>query len=798
VGPDTTQYIDSPCVNGRNYHYAVTAHNFKLESNRSNLANATPIGRPWAPENLTATPGCGTVLLEWDHPQDTGGVPILGYRLHRGTTTGNIVPFQDLGNVTEYIDDTVENGRTYHFRLRAFNSLGNGTLTRVVSTMPVGPPGAPWTLEAVGGDGQVNLFWRVPLRDGGWPVLGYRVYRGTSEGTLLHIDDVIAPATSFIDLGVNDGITYYYRVLAYNGLGNGTWSQMTSAYPFGFPAAPLDLVVEAGDGQVNLGWKGPLDDGGSPIIDFIVYMGTDEGSLEAFARVEDTTLTITGLTNGETYYFGVGATNQRGEGPMTEITPAIPRTIPGAPTGLTVEPGRGSFELRWTGPIDDGGSPVTVYRIYRGDNPGSLISIGDQGPTFMLFDDDQVEYFTKYYYSVSAVNTAGEGARSIIASGTPLGPPTAPRSLEVEAGDGYVTLTWETPESDGGLLILGYVVLRGPSDAELEEVDRPGIVVTFNDTDVENGRTYHYSVLAYNDEGDGLPTSIKRAIPEGKPGPPMNVMAKVEGEMVTLTWSEPEDNGGRPITGYLVLRGTSPMDLQALMEVGTALSVTDEDMTRGRTYYYCVIAKNNVGQGARSQVVDAEVEELREPSTIVGTWIILVALVVVGVILAAGLTVSEPFKYRWGLAMAPLFSRISKEEVLDNKTRLAMHGKIVEHPGIHYSEIIREFDLSNGAAAYHLNVLVRENFIRTVNDGHRKRFYAKHSKVPKEHQMTPEEVRKEILRIVSSNPGISQKDIVDEMGRDRATVGYHLREMVKEGKLRASRKGQYTIYFTQT
>lgn len=93
-----------------------------------------------------------------------------------------------------------------------------------------------------------------------------------------------------------------------------------------------------------------------------------------------------------------------------------------------------------------------------------------------------------------------------------------------------------------------------------------------------------------------------------------------------------------------------------------------------------------------------------------------------------------------------------------------------------------------------MNVLVRENFIRSVNDGHLRRFYSRHTKVPKDHHLTPTEVRTEILNIVATNPGISQKDIVDELGRDRATVGYHLREMVKEGRLRASRKGQYTVY----
>ncbi|NIP35568.1 MAG: helix-turn-helix domain-containing protein, partial [Thermoplasmata archaeon] len=67
---------------------------------------------------------------------------------------------------------------------------------------------------------------------------------------------------------------------------------------------------------------------------------------------------------------------------------------------------------------------------------------------------------------------------------------------------------------------------------------------------------------------------------------------------------------------------------------------------------------------------------------------------------------------------------------LDNRTRLAIHGLVVENPGMHYNEIIREFDLTNGVAAYHLDVLEREGFIRSVRDGTLRRFYSSSTKVP--------------------------------------------------------------------
>jgi predicted transcriptional regulator len=167
----------------------------------------------------------------------------------------------------------------------------------------------------------------------------------------------------------------------------------------------------------------------------------------------------------------------------------------------------------------------------------------------------------------------------------------------------------------------------------------------------------------------------------------------------------------------------------------------------------------------------------------------LIVLIVIGI--AVGVS-TEPGKYRLGLMFAPLVVR--RKEVLDNKTRYALHGIIAERPGIHYSAIKDEFGLSNGAAAYHLDVLERERFIRSVRDGRLKRFYSARTKVTKDQRMTPEEIRVTIMGVVRERPGISQMELIEELGVDRDTVGYHLREMVKEGLLKTDKQWRYTTY----
>ena len=125
------------------------------------------------------------------------------------------------GNVTAYDDNAVVNGTTYYYQVAAVNTIGE-TRSLEKSATPAAAPTAPGVpvVTATGGNATARLSWTVPA-DGGSPITGYRVYRGTSPGGELAapLASLAGNVTAYDDNAVVNGTTYYYQVAAVNAIG---------------------------------------------------------------------------------------------------------------------------------------------------------------------------------------------------------------------------------------------------------------------------------------------------------------------------------------------------------------------------------------------------------------------------------------------------------------------------------------------------------------------------------------------------------------------------------------------------
>jgi fibronectin type 3 domain-containing protein len=395
---------------------------------------------PAAPQSLAATAGSASVSLSWSAPVSDGGAAITGYNVYRGTTSGgeSATPVATNVSALSFTDTGLTNGTTYYYQVAALNSAGLSpqssqafaTPQIVQATVPTAPTG----VAAVGGSSSVALSWSTPASNGGSPITGYNLYRGTSAGAESATPVATnVKATSFMDTGLTNGTTYYYKVAAVNAVGTSPSSGEASATPqASVPSAPVGLVASGGNGLVALSWTAPTSDGGSGLIGYNLYRGTAAGAESTTPVATNVTLTSfsdTGLTNGATYYYKVAAVNAVGTSPQSNESSATPQqaaTIASAPLALTASSGNTTAALSWSVPASNGGSPITGYNLYRGTAAGAESATPvATNVTLTSFSDTGLTNGATYYYKVAAVNAAGTSPQSNEASATPQAAPTA-------------------------------------------------------------------------------------------------------------------------------------------------------------------------------------------------------------------------------------------------------------------------------------------------------------------------------------------------------------------------------------
>jgi predicted transcriptional regulator len=151
---------------------------------------------------------------------------------------------------------------------------------------------------------------------------------------------------------------------------------------------------------------------------------------------------------------------------------------------------------------------------------------------------------------------------------------------------------------------------------------------------------------------------------------------------------------------------------------------------------------------------------------------------------------------KWSLMglFVPLYTKLKKNEILDQFTRGKIYGYILANPGDHYNSIQNALGLPNGTFAYHLHVLEKEGYIRSARYGTRRCFFPANMRLPEQETVLKAGQRLIIERILEE-PGISQKEIADSLGVSSATVSYHIKGLLEMGVVQTERMGMRLKYY---
>ncbi|NIQ99393.1 MAG: hypothetical protein GTN78_04225, partial [Gemmatimonadales bacterium] len=161
--------------------------------------------------------------------------------------------------MTVYLNTGLAAGRTYYYRVRAYNAGGASQWSNTDgATTPEGPspPAAPSGLLASAlSASEIRLTWT----DNSDNEDGFKIERSLSAATgFAQIAAVGANVTSYADGGLTADTTYYYRLRASNGAGDSPYSNTAGATTAGPapepPAAPSGLAAAGAGDHILVTW----------------------------------------------------------------------------------------------------------------------------------------------------------------------------------------------------------------------------------------------------------------------------------------------------------------------------------------------------------------------------------------------------------------------------------------------------------------------------------------------------------------------------------------------------------------
>ncbi|KAH3877136.1 hypothetical protein DPMN_000993, partial [Dreissena polymorpha] len=572
-----------------------------------------------------------SVTLSWSKPKDDGGSKILGYVIEKKKPGEDWVECLEVPDFqTQATVPNLREGDEMEFRVRAVNSLGPGKPSNPTGVLKIEDQPCKPTLDLSGvKDITVQAGQEIRIRV---PYTGVPKPKATWFNGDIEIDN---PRTTFVlekdvvlltTSKAERSDTGRYKLELKNPSGTGVGSlNVTVLDKPGKPEGPLEATDIRGE-SLTLSWKPPKDDGGERVSRYIVEKKKkgDPKWSKVGGFVSTPITEVRNLEPGEEYEFRVMAENSNGVSePLVTDTPIfakLPYDKPGAPgTPKCKTTTEDSITLQWTPPKKDGGNPVTGYVLEKkekGDNKWSKCSFADIPET--EFTVKGLQEGKEYDFRVAGVNNAGTGdfaetTAPIKAQPPPCAPKISPdfipRDVIAKRGKPFkISVPYNgrpIPTVDWTNNGLG--VRAEPGRVAFD--NKLG-TITLDNLCAEPTDSGKYNLVMRNELGfDTVSFNVKVVDAPGKPEGPITA-SNITPDSCVLTWNPPKDDGGSPISNYVVER----MDLRTGDWVtcskfvrGTSYEVLN--LSEGHEYKFRISAENEHGVGEPIEMRDTVVAQ---------------------------------------------------------------------------------------------------------------------------------------------------------------------------------------------
>ncbi|KAF8564968.1 hypothetical protein P879_07292, partial [Paragonimus westermani] len=582
--------------------------------------------------------GKTSVRLTWTPPTDTGGLKLTNYAIEQAEAPNanarpeNVTYWQVVTSnlpITEATDGTnvctfevtrLVTGKLMFFRVAAENKLGIGayvnTSEPIVIASPHNIPGQVRNLRGtVDKDGQVLLEWNTPHEDGGSKITNYIIEKSSapSGAQWIEITTPDSTETKRVLTKLREG-ECYIRVSAVNDAGKGPASgaiELTVKKMLDEPSAPSQPTVEVvGDGCVQLRWGQPLDEGrAGPVTGYevqICQLGSTTWRSASDTICQSNQLRLDGLETDKDVMFRVLAINSAGKSKPSEIS-------------RHVRPATDVQFVRHLEPVCVTEIPSDVVLECEVSRPGMTLTWSKDGRDLALSsrcvyavvgDDDKA--FCVHRLTLIKIGPSEQGLYTArlpngLKTETELTIECPPRILydgskeiQLVAGKSAVI---EVPYSGAPAPDVNWSFNSGPlpvgpvRESPIASVDTVYGLTCIRLRQVTREASGQYKLLVSNELGKDTLDLVVRVL--DRPEAVRRLRCAVDDRQpntAIVAWDEPKDQGGSPITGYLVeKREANKRTWSSLGPAEPGLNRRVTGLTANTAYFFRVMAQNASG-----------------------------------------------------------------------------------------------------------------------------------------------------------------------------------------------------------
>ena len=479
-------------------------------------------------------------------------------------------------------------GTTYNYNVVSANASGTAATSGNFTFATTTPP-AP-VISGVTATGitqtAATISWTTDQTSSS--LVNYGIT--TAYGSASALNSTLVTAHTVTLSGLTAGTTYNYAVVSANGSGTPATSVNFTFATLAPPAPVISAVTASGITQTSATISWTTDVASSTLVNYGLTAGYGSQSTLNGAPVTAHTVTLTGLTAGTTYNYGVVSSNgtSTSSGNFTFATTAAPAPVISAVTATGIT--QTSANISWT--TDLGSSTLVNYGLTAAY--GSQSTLNSALVTAHTVTLTGLTPATTYNYNV--VSSTGTSATSANFTFTTVTPP-APVISGVTATaitSSSATITWSTDVGSSTLVNYGLTSGYG-SASTLNSALVTAHTVTL--TGLTPSTTYNYNVVSSN----GTPaTSANFTFATVAAPPPVISAVTASGitqTSATITWTTDQTSTGLVNYGLSTAYGSQSTLISTLV---SNHSVTLNGLTPGTTYNYNVVSANGAGTAATS------------------------------------------------------------------------------------------------------------------------------------------------------------------------------------------------------